>query len=72
MKKQKSLRQVARELEVSPSYLSMILSGERKCPDRLQGALYSFTNVHKTKLDSAWEADALPLSYSRRTYFHFS
>ncbi len=65
MKKQKSLRTLAKELEVSPSYLSMILSGQRKCPEEFQGALYSFTNVHKTKLDSAWEADALPLSYSR-------
>ncbi len=42
--KQKSLRQLAREIEVSPSYLSMILSGQRKCPEKLQGALSMFTN----------------------------
>jgi transcriptional regulator with XRE-family HTH domain len=58
--KRKSLRQLARELEVSPSYLSMILNGQRKCPEKLQGALYSFTNVHNAKLSSAWTAGTLP------------
>ena len=28
--KQKSLRQQARELQISPSYLSMVLSGQRQ------------------------------------------
>jgi transcriptional regulator with XRE-family HTH domain len=60
MKKQKSLRQLAKELEVSPSYLSMILSGQRKCPEKLQGSLFSFTNVHKSKLKGAWKAGTLP------------
>jgi len=47
MKKQKSLRQVARELEVSPSYLSMILSGQRNPNGQLRDKLCSlgmFTN----------------------------
>ena len=71
MKKQKSLRQLAKELEISPSYLSMILSGERKCPEKLQGALFSFTNVHKTKLYGAWKAGTLPteLLPQNRAYF---
>jgi len=60
-----SLRQLAKELEVSPSYLSMILNGQRKCPEKLQGALSMFTNVHKSKLNDAWKAGTLPLSYSR-------
>jgi len=67
----RSLRQLARELEVSPSFLSMIISGKRKCPDRIKGAVYSFTNVDNTKPDSAWEADALPLSYSRSNHNNF-
>ena len=57
--KQKSLRQFAKELEVSPSYLSMIITGQRKCPEKLRGALSMFTNVHKPKLNPAWKAVAL-------------
>jgi transcriptional regulator with XRE-family HTH domain len=60
MKKQKSLRQLARELEISPAYLSMILSGQRKCPPKLRGTLYSFTNVHKTNSNGARKAGTLP------------
>ena len=46
MKKHKSLRQTAKELEVSPSYLSMILSGQRKCPPELVDKLQSVPGVH--------------------------
>jgi len=46
MKKQKSLRQLARELEISPSYLSMILGGQRKCPPELVDNLQSIPGVH--------------------------
>ncbi len=60
--KKMSLRQMASELQVSPSYLSMIFSGQRKCPEKLQGVLSLFTNVHKTKLNSAWRAGILPIS----------
>ena len=60
MKKQKSLRLQAKELEISPAYLSMILSGQRKCPEKLRGALSLFTNVQKTKLNGAWKAWTLP------------
>ncbi len=60
MERQKSLRQLARELEVSPSYLSMILNGQRKCPEKLRGAIFSFTNVHNSKLSGAWKAGTLP------------
>jgi len=41
MRKYKSLRQVARELEVSPSYLSMILSGQRNPNTQLRDKLCS-------------------------------
>ncbi len=59
MKKLKQ-SQLAEELGISKSYLSMILSGQRKCPQKLQGALSLFTNVHKTKLNGAWKAGTLP------------
>jgi transcriptional regulator with XRE-family HTH domain len=41
MKKQKSLRQLAGELNVSPSYLSMILSGQRNPNTKLRDKLCS-------------------------------
>jgi transcriptional regulator with XRE-family HTH domain len=41
MKRQKSLRQQARELEISPSYLSMILSGQRQPNPQLRDKLCS-------------------------------
>ena len=47
MRKQKSLRQLAGELGVSPSYLSMIRSGQRKCPSELIEKLQSIQGVHK-------------------------
>ena len=59
--------ELAKTLGISKSYLSMILDGERKCPERLRGVLPMFTDVHKPKLDSAWEADILPLNYSRKS-----
>ena len=39
--KQKSLRQLARELEISPAYLSMILSGQRNPNNQLRDKLCS-------------------------------
>ena len=41
MKKQKSLRQLARELQISPAYLSMILSGQRNPNAQLKDKLCS-------------------------------
>jgi len=55
MKKQKSLRQVARELQISPSYLSMILSRQRNPNSQLRDKLCSlgmFTNEAKVELGS--------------------
>ncbi len=43
----KSLRQIAKEMEISPSYLSMILSGQRKCPPEFIEKLQSIPDVHK-------------------------
>ena len=45
--KKKSLRQIAKELEISPSYLSMILKGQRRCPPELLSRLQSIPSVHK-------------------------
>jgi transcriptional regulator with XRE-family HTH domain len=59
MKKQKSLRQLAKELEISPAYLSMILSGQRKCPPELNEKIGSITIVNssqKLRSDSASQA----------------
>ena len=52
--------EIAKELGISKSYLSMILNGQRKCPDKLQSALSMFTNVHRIKLNGAWKAGTLP------------
>ena len=43
----KSLRQIAKEIKISPSYLSMILSGKRKCPLELIEKLQSTPGIHK-------------------------
>jgi transcriptional regulator with XRE-family HTH domain len=41
MKRQKSLRQQAKELQISPSYLSMLLSGQRQPNPGLRDKLCS-------------------------------
>ncbi|MFC1924793.1 helix-turn-helix domain-containing protein [Chloroflexota bacterium] len=55
MKKQKSLRELARELEVSPSYLSMILSGQRKASQKFVDKLQSIPGVHKVVNNYVWK-----------------
>jgi len=47
MVRQKSLRKLAKELQISPSYLSMILSGQRNCPPELNGRIQSITSVSR-------------------------
>jgi len=64
--KPKSLRQLARELELSPSYLSMILSGQRKCPEELQSTLLMFTNVHNSEANYPCKGGALPTELQPR------
>jgi len=54
MNKQKSLRQMARELQISPSYLSMILRGQRQPNPELREKLCSlgmFTDKAKLCLE---------------------
>ena len=51
--------ELAKELGISKSYLSMILSGKRTPNSQLAGRLSSL-NVHKTKLNDAWKAGTLP------------
>ena len=73
MRKQKSLRQLAGELGISPSYLSMINSGQRRCPSELVEKLQGCEHfVNSLKLESwsgrrdsnprqpAWKAGTLP------------
>jgi len=45
MVRQKSLRQQAKDLQISPSYLSMIMSGQRNCPLELRGKIQSVTSI---------------------------
>jgi hypothetical protein len=39
---------IAKELEISKSYLSMILLGQRKCPEDLLERLQAIPGVHKS------------------------
>jgi transcriptional regulator with XRE-family HTH domain len=60
--KKKSLRQVAKELKISPSYLSMILSGQRNPNNQLKDNLCSlgmFTSKAKFSLGSKHSAAEL-------------
>jgi len=52
----KGLRQsqMAKELGISKSYLSMILSGQRTCPPELVSKLQSTPGVHKVVNNQAW------------------
>ena len=40
--------EIAKELSISKSYLSMILLGQRKCPANLMERLQAIPGVHKT------------------------
>jgi len=55
MKKLKQ-SQIAKELGISKSYLSMILSGQRKCPPELMGKLQSIPGVHKVVNNELWDS----------------
>ena len=46
--------QLAKDLGISKSYLSMIFSGQRKCPPELVENLQSIPGVHKIVNDSLW------------------
>jgi transcriptional regulator with XRE-family HTH domain len=46
--------QIAEELGISKSYLSMILSGQRKCPPELIEKLQSTPGVHKVVNNQLW------------------
>jgi len=46
--------QIAKELGISKSYLSMILSGERKCPPELVEKLQSIPGIHKVVNNPPW------------------
>jgi transcriptional regulator with XRE-family HTH domain len=47
--------QIANELGISKSYLSMILSGQRKCPPELTEELQSIPGVHKVVNNQLWD-----------------
>ena len=47
--------ELARQLGVSRSYLSMILSGQRKCPPELIEKLQSIPGVHRIVNNQLWD-----------------
>ena len=47
--------QIAKELGISKSYLSMILSGQRKCPPELAERLQSIPGIHKIVNNQLWD-----------------
>ena len=46
--------ELAKQLGISKSYLSMILSGQRKCPEDLMKRLRATTGVHRTVNNQLW------------------
>jgi transcriptional regulator with XRE-family HTH domain len=46
--------QIAGELGISKSYLSMILSGQRKCPPELIEKLQSIPGIHRVVNNQLW------------------
>ena len=46
--------QIAKELGISKSYLSMILRGQRKCPPELIEKLQSTSGIHKIVNNQLW------------------
>jgi transcriptional regulator with XRE-family HTH domain len=54
--KQLSQSNLAKELGVSKSYLSMILSGQRKCPPELVEKLQAIPGVHKLVNNHLWNS----------------
>jgi transcriptional regulator with XRE-family HTH domain len=46
--------ELAKELGISKSYLSMILSGQRKCPPELMNKLQSTSGIHKVVNNQIW------------------
>jgi predicted transcriptional regulator len=45
---------VAKQLGISKSYLSMILSGQRKCPAELMERLQAIPGIHKVVNSELW------------------
>jgi transcriptional regulator with XRE-family HTH domain len=46
--------EIAKELGISKSYLSMIFSGQRKCPPDLVEKLQSIPGIHKIVNNQLW------------------
>jgi len=46
--------QIAKELGISKSYLSMIFSGQRKCPAELMERLQAIPGIHKVVNNQLW------------------
>ena len=70
-----SQSQLAKELGISKSYLSMIVSGQRKCPSELEERLKSIPGVHKVVNFQLQEvpskqvvAGSSPVSRSKSTF----
>jgi transcriptional regulator with XRE-family HTH domain len=50
-----SQAETAKQLGISKSYLSMILSGQRKCPAELVEKLQSIPGIHKVVNSQLWD-----------------
>ena len=76
MKKQ---NEIAKELGISSSYLSMILRGKRKCPSDLVSKLQATPGIHRIVKNHNYEwpskqvvAGSSPVSRSTRPSNHLS
>lgn len=67
MKKQKSLRCLAGELEISPAYLSMILSGQRNPNTQLREKLCSLGMLISEQIEARMGAHNPKVVRSNRT-----
>jgi transcriptional regulator with XRE-family HTH domain len=46
--------EIAKQIGISKSYLSMIISGQRKCPPELMEKLQSTSGIHKMVNNQLW------------------
>ena len=67
--------EIAKELGISKSYLSMILSGQRQCPPEFVEQLQSIAGIHKLVNNQLWDRlckqevrDSNPLSSTMPSY----
>jgi transcriptional regulator with XRE-family HTH domain len=70
MTKQKSMRKLAKELGISVSYLSMIQSGQRKCPPELAMKISVNSSQNNVLLASGLTSQAESREFESRLPLH--